>query len=87
MSSRVAAVCSYFGPTDFTLGHREFEDGRGNAPLLFLGGTLEEKPDVYKLASPITHVSADDPPLLMIHGDQDRTVPLNQSERMLEAYQ
>jgi acetyl esterase/lipase len=34
--------------------------------------------------SPITHVSADDPPTLIIHGDADRLVPLQQSERIVE---
>lgn len=31
-------------------------------------------------ASPITYVSADDPPFLLLHGDADKTVPFNQSE-------
>jgi len=31
-------------------------------------------------ASPINYVSADDPPMLLIHGDADRTVPFHQSE-------
>ena len=34
--------------------------------------------------SPANHVSADDPPTLLIHGDQDRLVPLQQSELMIE---
>ncbi len=33
--------------------------------------------------SPITHVSADDPPTLIIHGDADKLVPLQQSEEMI----
>jgi acetyl esterase/lipase len=33
--------------------------------------------------SPITHVSRDDPPTLIIHGDKDHLVPLQQSERMV----
>jgi acetyl esterase/lipase len=33
--------------------------------------------------SPITHVSRDDAPTLIIHGDQDKLVPLQQSERMV----
>ena len=35
--------------------------------------------------SPITHVSPDDPPTLIIHGDRDELVPLQQSEAMVEA--
>ena len=34
-------------------------------------------------ASPVTYVSADDPPTLLIHGDADKSVPYDQSERML----
>jgi dipeptidyl aminopeptidase/acylaminoacyl peptidase len=32
--------------------------------------------------SPLSHVTADDPPILLIHGDQDKVVPLQQSELM-----
>ena len=39
----------------------------------------------YAEASPISHVSADDPPFLLIHGDADETVPFEQSELMLAA--
>ena len=37
-------------------------------------------------ASPITHVSPDDPPLLMLHGELDEIVPLAQAERMEEVF-
>ena len=33
----------------------------------------------YSQASPINHVSADDPPVLLIHGDADGVVPFEQS--------
>src|SRR5258705_1361830 len=33
-------------------------------------------------SSPITHVTADDPPFLLIHGDQDTLVPYEQSQLM-----
>ena len=35
-------------------------------------------------ASPITHVTADDPPFLLIHGEQDTLVPYEQSQLMYE---
>ena len=34
--------------------------------------------------SPVTHVSADDPPTLLIHGDADQAVPLRQSHLLME---
>ena len=46
-------------------------------------GSVEYKSAV--AASPITYVSADDPPLLLMHGDADRTVPFHQSELMESA--
>lgn len=31
-------------------------------------------------ANPITYVSRSDPPMLLMHGDNDQSVPFNQSE-------
>ncbi len=36
----------------------------------------------YHEASPISHVSSDDPPFLLMHGDKDESVPFAQSEEM-----
>jgi acetyl esterase/lipase len=51
------------------------EDGRGteyeNYLINMLGGTLEEIPRVYDLLSPITHVSRDCPPTLLLQGSDD----------------
>jgi dipeptidyl aminopeptidase/acylaminoacyl peptidase len=35
-------------------------------------------------ASPISHVTPDDPPFLLIHGDRDELVPVEQSQLMYE---
>ena len=34
--------------------------------------------------SPVTHVTAGDPPTILIHGDQDEAVPVQQSRRLIE---
>jgi acetyl esterase/lipase len=34
--------------------------------------------------SPVTHVSAGDPPTILVHGDQDKAVPVQQSRRLIE---
>jgi acetyl esterase/lipase len=39
--------------------------------------------EILRAISPISHVSRDDPPTLIIHGDKDSLVPLQQSERMV----
>ena len=40
--------------------------------------------DNIEMASPITHVTAGDPPFLLIHGDQDTLVPYEQSQLMYD---
>jgi dipeptidyl aminopeptidase/acylaminoacyl peptidase len=40
-----------------------------------------------KLASPVFHVDANDPPLLIMHGDQDPQMPINQSHELAGAYE
>jgi len=47
--------------------------------------TREEAPELYRKASPISHVDAKDSPILMIHGTEDETVPLSQSETLAAA--
>ena len=39
---------------------------------------------LYRQVSPLTHVSADAPPTLIIHGDADKLVPIQQAELMVE---
>ena len=53
---------------------------------LLLGDAPEKTPDLAQLASPVFHVDAGDPPLLLIHGDQDPQVPINQSHELHAEY-
>jgi len=89
-SSRVQAVCSYYGVSDLAKQYEYYKEifATDNGPVIqFMGGTPEERPDTYTLASPINHVTSDDPPLLLVHGDLDTTVPLTQSRTMHQAFQ
>ena len=40
----------------------------------------------YRDIAPYYHVSADDPPTLLIHGDADERVPIQQSRRIAERF-
>lgn len=73
-SSRVQAVVSLAGSSDMSL--------YGDKEILrdLLGGTPEEVPEKYEAASPLTYVSSDDPPVLLVHGDMDTFVPLQQAQ-------
>lgn len=48
----------------------------------FMGAPARFDAKRFRDAAPVTHVTADDPPFLLIHGDADKTVPYNQSEAM-----
>ncbi|MCS7167642.1 MAG: alpha/beta hydrolase [Gemmatales bacterium] len=84
VSSRVQAVCDIFGPTDFLRFEPMNRDPKSVLAQL-LGGTVEEKKELARLASPVTHASKDDPPFLILHGTADKVVPLAQSEYLENA--
>ncbi len=75
-SSRVQAVTSLAGPCEMVL-HYETA-GQFIGP--YLGGTPAEIPERYRVASPITYVSRDDPPVLAIHGSKDMLCVAKQLE-------
>lgn len=84
VSSRVACVVDYCGPSDFLLfgldAPRLNEPGQPVYKLF--GGPARDKADLAKLASPVTHVTKDDPPFLIVHGTRDMTVAIRQAERL-----
>ncbi|MBI3839049.1 MAG: prolyl oligopeptidase family serine peptidase [Planctomycetia bacterium] len=90
VGSRVQAVVAWFPPTDFVnwgvpQGFRGIEERRpGFFQTIF--GQVTDAETQLKAISPIYHVSKDDPPLLLIHGDKDTTVPIQQSQLLKEKY-
>jgi acetyl esterase/lipase len=90
-SSAVQAIVSYFPATNLTtilaqstpfgLGVRE--------PALkrLLGALPKENESGARLASPVFHVDRADPPLFLLHGDQDPQMPINQSHELQGAYE
>jgi len=89
VSSRVQAVCDYFGPTDLlkiadfpsTMNHTAADSPESK----LIGGPILENPDACKRANPISYITKDDPPFLIVHGDKDPLVPHNQSQILYEA--
>lgn len=89
-SSDVQAILVYFGASNLTsILDQSTPRGievRVPALELLLGGKPDEVPDVARLASPVFHVDAGDPPLLLLHGDQDPQMPINQAHELHGAY-
>jgi acetyl esterase/lipase len=89
-SSRVDAIIDYYGPMDFVLRSKNQPDKTekpGSPVYMLLGKPVGQDPEFAKKSSPAFQVSKGDPPLLIFHGDQDRKVLLDQSERIVEEYQ
>jgi len=81
VSSRVQAVVDLYGPADLTKPSTK----TSQIVKRFLGGKdFDEAPEVYRLASPIHHVTDDDPPTLILHGTIDQVVSIAQSDALAE---
>jgi acetyl esterase/lipase len=89
VSSKVRSVVDEYGPAELaTMGDAPggSSHNRPDSPeSKLLGGPILENRGKADAASPITYVSKDDPPFLIIHGDKDGTVPYDQSERLTKA--
>ena len=88
VSAKVQCVVARAAPADIARMARTMTAGTitsfmGMPPQLRGEGSIEAR--TYREASPISHVTADDPPMLLMHGDRDETVPFEQSELMEKA--
>lgn len=82
-SSRVSCVLDFCGPSNFlTFGGKgsviDPDDPKG-AMARLIGGPLKDRQDVARNASPVTYITPDDAPFLIIHGDKDPLVPYAQA--------
>jgi len=86
-SSRVQAVCDMAGPSDIVQFYDTVSSSNEDMASIakssieqFLGGSVEQNRAKAIAASATTYVSKDDPPFLIIHGENDGTIPVSQSE-------
>lgn len=79
--ARVQAVVAFYGPTDLRSVLHQSPSAWIPVALL-LGGSPAEMPQRYEAASPASHVSEDDPPMLLIYGQADRLVPPDQAQAL-----
>jgi acetyl esterase/lipase len=91
VSSEVHAILSYFAATNLTtiLTQSTPFGLRIREPALtrLLGAAPKDNEGLARLASPVYQVDAGDPPLLLLHGDQDPQMPINQSHELEGAYE
>ncbi|MEO5564043.1 MAG: prolyl oligopeptidase family serine peptidase, partial [Chitinophagaceae bacterium] len=89
-SSSVQGIMDFYGPTNLvSILSQSTPHGisvREPAMKILFGKPVEQVTDIAKSASPVYQVDASDPPLLIVHGDQDNQVPVNQSLELMAAY-
>ena len=80
------AILDFFGPVDLiSMLEQADQDHKREAAEDFhrlLGASPSARPDLARFASPITYVSPGNPPVLILHGDKDDSVPYRQSQQL-----
>ncbi|MBD0851846.1 alpha/beta hydrolase [Maribacter arenosus] len=77
-SFQFKAVVNFYGPTELILfpGANDPKSPEG----LLIGAAPLDRPDLAKVASPVTYVDENDPPFLVIHGEKDDLVSPRHSQ-------
>lgn len=84
-SSRIQAACPWYPPTNLsTFKYKDAEECAASMESLLLGyNTMRNIKEAYN-SSPVSKVTKDAPPFLIIHGINDQTVPFEQSEELYD---
>jgi acetyl esterase/lipase len=77
------AVVDFYGPSELT--SLKSSDDPKSPEAILLGAAPLARPDLAKIASPVTYVDKSDPPFLIIHGEKDNIVP-NQQSKLLHGW-
>jgi acetyl esterase/lipase len=81
----VKCVLDFYGPSDFIMlaGSPDTSMNNERNPVSVLLGAMPlKRPDLAKIASPVTYVDKDDPPFLIVQGEKDESVPNTQSKML-----
>lgn len=85
-SSEIQAAVNIYGRTRQVLGwHEKIVQGRPrNTTELLMNGKPDDIPEVYEKATPTTYMRPGLPPFLILHGTNDKAVPINQNDLFYE---
>ncbi|MFE6360305.1 alpha/beta hydrolase fold domain-containing protein [Streptomyces sp. NPDC057806] len=91
LTTPVSGCIAWYGPTDLTTLPAQSRPGAYDPAdpttreALLIGAAVAAAPDRARAASPVTHVTADAPPFLILHGTDDALIPLAQGEQLATA--
>jgi len=76
----IKAIVDFYGPSNFIMFYNSGDPNVASDPVsVLLGASPLKRPDLATLASPVTYVDKNDPPVFIVHGENDTVVPLQQS--------
>ncbi|MGB3173412.1 MAG: alpha/beta hydrolase [Saprospiraceae bacterium] len=80
-SYKIKAVVDFYGPSDLISHTKPEEAFDPNSPIHnLLGASAIERPDLARIASPVTYIDKNDPPFLIINGEKDESVNYTQAK-------
>jgi len=82
--SEVQATVDLCAPTDCSRINRWFDDENSPAALL-IGGKINDNLDKVQSANPISYVNSKSTPFMIIHGEKDDIIPIEQSEILYDS--
>ena len=94
VSSAVQAAVAFYPPTNFLTmdawalrkcDPQNCHDGENSPESRLVGCPIQSCPEKVKAASPLSYITAADPPIMILHGDSDQSVPHNQGEQLYMA--
>jgi acetyl esterase/lipase len=80
---KIKLALDFYGPSDFIMLASNPDtaiNNAGNPVSILLGALPVDRPDIAKLASPVTYIDKNDPPFLIVQGEKDESVPNTQSK-------
>ena len=85
-SSAVNAACDWSGPIDLTAMDcgESMKMGDNSPEDVLLNSKLDKEPDKYLSLSATTYIDANDPPIIIFHGEKDNVVPVCQGKMFFE---
>jgi acetyl esterase/lipase len=94
VSSAVQAAVAFYPPTNFPTmdfwavrkcAPQQCHDSENSPESRLIGCAIQSCPDKAKAASPLTYITAADPPIMILHGGSDQLVAHNQGEQFYMA--
>ncbi len=84
-SSQTSCVADFYGPVDLATWHTSTPESQPEIRDLLHQATPQSNPSLYRTASPLYAITAASPPMVIIQGTNDTTVPEAQSRALEQA--